>query len=448
LKRSTIKTWLDWFPEDVFGRFTWSVPYRHVLRPKFAPDVQIEVEFLALDKPEDVGKLKSTEWTGGWINELQFIDRAIFDEAESRCGQFPALKDGGPTWTGLIADMNSPSEDHWLVMLTGEVPLPDDMPEEDRLAYRWPDGWEYFTQPAALVEEMAADGKTVSGYRMNPVAENVRWIPDINGKPYYLETLKGKGRRWIDSNLMNRITAPLRGKPVWGQFREETHVARNELRYQPGYPLIVGLDFGRRPAAVFCQQVGLRWVVLDELTAVDVSASVFAPMVKAFLARRFPGVLSGRAVMGPGGAVECAGVVFWGDPKGQDGVQSNETTAYEIWDTHGMKVRPAPVKGNNIELRLGAVENLLMRMVDGSPALLVSPRCRKLKMAMAGGYHFEESSARVGVYVPEKDKQGYSDIADALQYAVVGGGEGDIVTGRGRNAEPVRVYERRSLRRV
>ena len=32
LKTTTIKTWLDWFPEDDWGGFTWSVPYTHKLK--------------------------------------------------------------------------------------------------------------------------------------------------------------------------------------------------------------------------------------------------------------------------------------------------------------------------------------------------------------------------------------------------------------------------------
>jgi len=29
LRTTTIKTWLDWFPESDWGKFTWSVPYTH-----------------------------------------------------------------------------------------------------------------------------------------------------------------------------------------------------------------------------------------------------------------------------------------------------------------------------------------------------------------------------------------------------------------------------------
>jgi hypothetical protein len=74
LQQSTVKTWLGWFPEKDFGRFIWSKPMVHTLRKG---DVIIEVVFLALDKPEDVSKLRSTEFTGIWFNELEYIPKEI-----------------------------------------------------------------------------------------------------------------------------------------------------------------------------------------------------------------------------------------------------------------------------------------------------------------------------------------------------------------------------------
>ena len=66
LRTTTIKTWLDWFPEDTWGRFQWSVPYTHHIQQG---DIDLEVIFLALDRPEDVKKLLSLELTGVWVNE-------------------------------------------------------------------------------------------------------------------------------------------------------------------------------------------------------------------------------------------------------------------------------------------------------------------------------------------------------------------------------------------
>ncbi|TCR64685.1 hypothetical protein [Bosea sp. BK604] len=448
LQQSTVKTWLAWFPENQFGRFIWSKPMVHTMRKG---DVHCEVVFIALDKPEDVSKLRSTEWTGIWFNELEYIPKELFDEAESRAGYYPAVKDGGPTWSGIFGDMNAPSEDNWVVMMTGEVPLPDDMSEDDRRQYQWPKGWDYFVQPTGLLEVFGPDGKTVDSYKLNPKAENLRWIPRINGKALYLETIKGKTKRWIDSRIMNRITAPINGTPVFPMFVEETHVAKVPLRYNPNWPLHVGLDFGRRPAAVFGQLINDRWQIIGELYGTDQGATVFAPRVGRWIIENCPGLLDGGDMRDFESAIRLGRLKLHGDPKGADKVQSDESTAYDVFRDHGLRVVPAPVPSNSIKTRLDAVEFVLNGMRDGMPRFLMSPNARRLKMAMAGGYHFKKGDFQK--VEPNKDANGYSDVADALQYLMLGGGEGGAMTGRSRpgatSTAPVQVYKgRRSLRRV
>lgn len=447
LQQSTVKTWQSWFPEKEFGRFIWSKPMVHVLRKG---DVVCEVIFLALDKDEDVSKLRSTEWTGIWFNELEYIPKALFDEAESRVGYFPAKKDGGATWSGLFGDMNAPPEDNWVVMMAGEVPLPEDMPEDERRAYIWPDGWEYFVQPPGLIEEFGPDGKTIVGYRMNPAAENLKWLPLVNGKPLYLETIKGKSKRFIDSRIMNRITAPVAGTPVFPMFVEETHVVKVPLRYNPAWPLIAGLDFGRRPAAVFMQMIGERVQVIGELNGLDEGASIFAPRVRKWIVQNCPGLVDGDVDWSFEEAVKRGRLRLFGDPKGQDKVQSDESTAYDIFRAHGLPVTPAPVKQNSIQTRISAIENVLTTMRDGMPCCLISPNARKLKMALGGGYCWKKGdNQRI-----EPDKSnGYSDSPDAFGYGLLGAGVGAAMVGRSRPSlqppRPVQAFKaRRNLRRV
>lgn len=426
LKNTTIKTWLYWFPEELYGRFFWDKPMHHELR---IGDVELDVIFLALDQDDDVRKLRSLELTGAWFNELEYIDKPIFDEAESRTGRYPAMAEGGASWDGIIADLNAPNEDHWLPMMTQEVPFPDDMPEDERAMLRWPKSWSYFVQPPALVEVMAPDGKSIAGYADNPVAENGRWL-----KPgFYQEKLAGKSKSWIDSRLMNRITLFIEGNKVWPMFRIETHVSPGRLVVNKSYLLCVGLDFGRRPAAVIMQSINNRVYVLAEFRGYDQGAATFAPRLKAFLQQRFPGL----------------GCVFWGDPKGQDKGQGDERTAYEVFASHGMMVQAAPVKNNNLEARLGAVENLLNAMTDGLPRFIMDPQgCPTLRAGMAGRY-CTKKDATTGKIEPIKDK--YSDVADALQYGVLGLGEGRRMVGMDPavRAGAMKVREgRRSLRRV
>ena len=127
LKTTTIKTWLDWFPEETWGKFRWEVPYTHHIKRK---DLDLEVIFLALDRPEDVKKLLSLELTGIWINEARELPKSIIDACTMRVGRFPSMREGGPSWSGVIADTNAPEEDHWWPIMSGEVPVPDHIPHE------------------------------------------------------------------------------------------------------------------------------------------------------------------------------------------------------------------------------------------------------------------------------------------------------------------------------
>ncbi len=88
LRTTTIKTWEHWFPQ-ILGRFSLEAPITHRL---VTDALDIEVLFLALDRPADVAKLLSLELTGGWINEAR-------EGAEGRHGRPDGAR--GPISAGL-----------------------------------------------------------------------------------------------------------------------------------------------------------------------------------------------------------------------------------------------------------------------------------------------------------------------------------------------------------
>lgn len=428
LRRTTIRTWLECFPEEVYGRFFWGQPPAH--RIKFG-DVRLEVDFLALDKPEDVRKLRSGEYTGIWFNEIQYIPKELLDEATSRVGRYPAYSDGGPTWCGVIADANAPDEDHWLGVMAGMVDLPENLTEDQRAELRWPEGWGLHLQPAALVEQFDMTGR-LCGYEVNPSAENRKWLrPD-----YYERQIAGKSRAWIDSRLMCRVALVIEGSPVWPTFRQDYHVSKEALVPMTSltgfaHDVWVGLDFGRSPAAVFAQTLDNRTFVQGELQGFNEGATTFAPKVKRYLERNYPG---------------CR-VRLFGDPKGRDKGQNDDRTAYEIFAAAGMTVQPAPVKQNNILTRIEAVEYILNDNPGGINRFVLSPTCRSLKVGMSGRYCWRNTGSE-----REPDKGRYSHLADALQYLCLGMGEGRRMTGRelpggGMAAAPTKYAKARGSRR-
>ena len=413
LRTTTIKTWLDWFPEDVWGKMLWHPPpYTHRLR---RGDLDLEVIFLALDRPEDVKKLLSLELTGVWINEARELPKAIVDACTMRVGRFPSMKDGGPSWYGVIADTNAPDEEHWWPIMAGESPLPDHVTREEALMLVKPATWNFFTQPGGMIETRDGEG-SVTGYELNKKAENRKNLtPD-----YYPNIIRGKAKGWIDVYVLNKFGSLNDGKPVYPMFTDDVHVAKDKLLPIPGVPIIVGMDFGLTPAAVFCQNSRGKWLILHELVAQDMGIVRFAEMFRMEFSQKFPG----------------SSCIVYGDPAGDYRAQTDERTPFQILRTAGIKAYPA---GNNdVALRLEAVATALNRMIDGQAAFLVDPTCVNLLRGFRGGYSYRRmqvSGSERHEEKPEKNK--FSHVHDALQYALIGAGEGRSLLAGGKTATPV-----------
>jgi hypothetical protein len=424
LKRSTVKTWLELFPEHIYGRFNAAPGFmQHLIKYN---DIVAEFHFMSLDKVEDVRKLRSTEFTGILFNELPFMAKEIFDEAHSRL-RYPPERHGGPTWCGILADGNAPDEDCWLAMMTGQVDLPPGLLSDEVAQYQWPEGWGFYRQPPAVIEQFDERGQ-LSGYTVNPATENLRNLR----AGYYTQQLVGKSRAWIESRLMNRVALVVEGAPVWPMFRREFHVARNPLRPVENHDVIVALDFGRVfPAALFAQEVNQRIFIQYEILGFNEPATTFAPRVQRFLTQHYPEY----------------NVRFVGDPKGADRGQSTDTSSYDVFRSHGMPVSPAPVKQNDIATRTEAVAYILNDNPRGHNRLVISPLCRTLIVGMAGRYHLVREDD--GELRPKKDK--YSNLCDALQYLCLGLGEGRRMVGLRPigTITPVQIrHGRKTMRRI
>jgi hypothetical protein len=397
LADTTLKTWLDWFPEDLFGRFA-QTSMTHVLR--FA-DVRMEVLFRSLERPGDLKKLLSLELTGAWFNEAREMPKTIVDAMGDRVERYPAKRDGGCAWAGVIMDTNPPDTDHWWYRLA----------EEER-----PEGWEFFSQPGGVVE-LSPDGDGAR-FAPNPQAENLENLPPH----YYARRMAGKPADHVRVYYCSKYGSVQDGKPVFPEFRTSVHVAREELHAVEGAPLQVGLDFGLTPAAVFGQRLASgAWLWLGELVAEDMGMTRFAEELRRVLAERWPGME----------------VLVHGDPAGTQRSQVDERTPFDILRASGIAARPAP--SNDPLLRREAVALPLTRMVDGRPGLLVDPQCRVLIKGMAGAYRYRRVElAGEERYKDEPEKNRYSHVCDAAQYLMIGAGEGRAVLGCESGPRPAR----------
>jgi len=412
LRTTTIKTWLDWFPESDWGRFHWSVPYTHHIKKG---EIDLEVIFLALDRPEDVKKLLSLELTGIWINEAREIPKSIIDACTMRVGRFPSMRDGGPSWSGVIADTNAPEEDHWWPIMAGEVPVPDHIPREQAKMLVKPDNWSFFTQPCGMLEAKDEEGE-IQDYKENPKAENQKNIL----ANYYSNLIRGKTKSWIDVYVMNRLGHIQDGKPVYPMFAGEVHIAKEEIPVAANTPVYVGIDFGLTPAAVLAQKVRGRWFVQSEIVAIDMGIVRFAEVLRQELATRFSA---------------ASEVIIYGDPAGDFRAQTDESTPFHILRGAGLRAYPAP--SNSVDLRLESVSSQLTKMVEGKPALLIDRRCPQLIKGFEGGYAYKRMEVSGERYADKPDKNMFSHVHDAAQYLFLGAGEGRALMNNQKPMRPV-----------
>lgn len=366
LQDTTIKTFLDWFPPGQCGEFmrTTKTYFFKV------GDVECEIMFRALDDADDVANLNSLELTFAWFNECRDIHPDIVDAMSKRIGRFPSKKDGGPTWHGMWGDTNPPVMDSWWYYQMEKLDPADGVSLNEN-------GWSVFKQPSGR----------------SPKAENVENLPEG-----YYDT-QGRSEEYVRVYIDGEYGLSSAGTPIYKYFRTDYHMAKSPLRHITNgvRPIVVGMDLGLTPAAVIGQQDPRgRALILDEAVSFDMGVQRFVRTVlKPLLFERFPG----------------APVIVVTDPSGVQRAQTDERSAVDIIKAEGMRVMPA--RTNNISARVNAVDDFLMRQVDGDPAFLVDPRCTQLKAAMMGGYRYKPKGNG------EIEKNKHSHVAEALQYLML-----------------------------
>lgn len=406
LEQTTIRDFLEVFQEGPMGRMVWGAPptFEARFRLEDGSCVIADVIFLAMDRPQDVQKLKGYQVTGAWLNELSELHKAGVDMVDLRHGRYPSDLSGGVrcTWHGMFADTNSFDTRHWL------YPLEQHPPE----------GWEFHRQPGGVLDtgETGADGHKI--WRANPEAENLANLPD----GYYTAGLAGKTDDWIHVMLANEFGFTVQGKPVHPRFVHSRHVALSVLEPDRSLPILFGCDFGRTPSGVVFQYHAAidRYRILNEMPTQDMSAALFAPAFFRFLHQHYGDFLQ-----------RARG---WGDPAGDRGGQEVEATCIDICRAAGLPMQAAP--SNIAALRRAAIDNPLTRSAfDGGPSFLVSPNCEVLIAGLMGGYHYRQLqvSGADPRYSDEPEKNFYSHTAEACEYGLLGAGEGRAAI---RPAEP------------
>lgn len=382
LKSTTIPSWVTWCPAH-YGKLTMGTsPITHKI---VTDDLDIEIIFMPLDSEDDVKKLLSLEVTMAWIDECREVPKAVLDGLTGRVGRYPSKMQGGCTWSGIVLSTNPSDQENWVYKIAADTP----------------EGWSVYRQPGGTT----------------PEAENLENLPD----GYYSRIAAGKEEEWKSVYIGGEFGFTIEGRAVFTSFRDKVHVAPAPILPVPELGLILGADWGLTPACAIgqCLPDG-RLIILDEFVCFDTGIIRFAETLSAYIKRHYPNNPVAIAV---------------GDPSGTARAQSDERTIFELMNTH-TPWRWRPAQSNELTIRIEAVNLALNRMIDGKPGFQLSPTCRTLRKAFAGGYFYKKvSSANNATFHETPNKNEFSHISDALQYLALAAGAGDVALAKHRKTK-------------
>lgn len=396
---TTITTWTSWVPVAL-APVRESAPMQARLRCGLADGTVLDlvVYFMSFDHPDDIGKLKSLEVTGAWLNEASELSEDALTAVSARVGRFPSMDCGGPSWRGIIADTNSPDDASWWYRLA----------EVDK-----PAGYEFFSQPPALIEIPAdqnaaspLDLRAASQYVPNdgtgafPPAENIDHLD--GGFQYYLNMVPAKSPEWIRVYILNQYGSTRSGKVVYPEYNDTLHLSQRPIAPSPGLPLYVGWDFGLSVSCVFAQlTVRGQLRVLREMSGEDIGIQRFVrDYFRPCLAQYYAGY----------------NLTMTGDPAGAQRSQTTEATCFSVMAEEGFQCYAATT--NEFAARREAVVWFLTRLSEEGSAFVLDPECRMLRKGFLRAYAYrslQRMSAGVK-YLDRPEKNEFSHLQDALQY--------------------------------
>lgn len=410
--RQTLRQLIDTVLKDIMSWLSGVARFKvqdKIIIIEFA-DVRSEWLLLPLEDSEDQRRLLSMQLTGAWMSECIEMDVNLVAGIAGRCGRYPSGARGTPSWFGVIADTNMPSEgSDWHKFMDIE---------------QQPD-WEIFIQPGGLEE----------------YAENLAWLTQTadtvkldvedphrlaQGRLYYERLSRNNNPDWVKRYVHAQFGNDPSGTAVFREsFRSSFHVADGLIPNRFA-PLIIGQDFGRDPCSAITQMDARgRLLVLEEVIATDIG-------LQGHLEANLRPVLMKPQYIG-------LPILIVGDPSGVHKSTLYEESEFDLLRRMGYKALPAPT--NDLDPRLRAVEAWLLKQHDGKGAILLDRQmCPTIIRGLAGGYRYAKT--RNGTRKPLPDKNAYSHPLDALQYAcLVGHGQmnaaiGRVLQGRSRRERP------------
>jgi hypothetical protein len=334
LQSTTLQTWLAWFGGlgDITKRQKPIMTYEHT----FTDDdgvCELELIFLALDRPDDVRKVKSLELTGVYLNEMSELPSNVLAHFKGRVnGRYPSKSFcADPYWSGIIADTNPPDQDHHIYRDFESHAV---------------EGYKLFKQPPGLIKDINND------WQQNHDCDNWKHLSN----DYYTKLATGQSEDFVKVFCLGQWGVVGTGRRVFPEC-SDVHIVEH-IDAAQGEDLYLGIDFGLTPAVVVMQltQRG-QLLILKEYVGHDIGIKSFMEsVVLPGVRKTFPYSKIGKVLV---------------DPAGTHRSQVIEEMSC-LGELLEMGLDAHAAQTNALDPRLSAVRYFLNAMVDGKPRLQIS----------------------------------------------------------------------------
>ena len=419
LKVTLVDTWMAMFPRTqmkgskygVFGTLEQTKGgVRHIL----------ELRGFGLDKAGALGNLLSNNFSGGMINEATTISEKAKDGVVGRCGRYPDLSMAPPNFKELPAAWKD-NKGYWRYFKNHGVGMDTNAASEDSWWYKKsrdgganPEKEVYFEQPPAAFKVWDDDLEKWK-YELNegqrpgiPPAENIEHLNEH--WDYYQNIIDTSGSEHVDRYVCCLYSKTEVGDPVFSDFAERWHVAKNGVPWPaPGTRLIGGMDFGQTRRAVLGYmgsdgRLNVFAEAVDQTGSVETFANnVLRPMLAAH-------------------GFSISDLTLFCDPAALNRSEHSPLGGILLMRGCGFDaVPPARLPNNDIGTRLEAVRHFFNRIINNKGAVQIDPGCTTLIRSVGGGYVW--GRRKIGAEYMNTDepaKNAHSHIADAFEYMCCG----------------------------
>ncbi|MCK1407647.1 hypothetical protein [Bradyrhizobium sp. 76] len=376
--KATIPSHWKIFRKDLPGS-SWSGASprqaQHILRFEDGfGEIRMIKDFFSFGEEANEEDLRGLEYTDIELIEIDTLPHKLLVGLGRAVGREPpqeVIKRTGRRWGAL----NAPTTQNWTYKFFWE---------EERPPYK------LFMQPGG----------------MEPDAEN---LEAHGGRGYYEQMI---AENWADQYYVRRmvhaIPGPIRAtNMVYDKFNEMQQLAKTTLIPDPVLPVIVGIDGGFTPAAVYTQEMpDGQFRVYAEIALERGGMEELAKAMLALEARRFQGC-EFRDVCDPAMVAGEDNV-----PEGEIQQISRGSDRQRLSKLLGRKVQLA--QSNDVGRRHDAMR---AKIGDGGSGYLLDPSCKGLIRGKRETYQFRtiQGSNDISSVKPTFD----THVADAEQYAAM-----------------------------